>query len=212
MHPAINLEWWNALSNEWKDIFEKNTRSNPQQSDFFKKVANLKKIDCGGIYSQNAPKVKIYDLEPVRNLVNLKTLICWNTEISSLEPLRELVKLTELCCNSTQVSDLEPLQKLINLTKFNCRYTQVSDLEPLRDKLQLKELYCYASPVSNLEPLRELVNLKILYFHETQVSSLAPLENLVNLTELGCIYGNSAIDKRDIESFKQKNPKCKIKL
>jgi len=188
MHPTINLEWWNGLSRIWKNIFKKNTKSNPENSDFFDKIQALTSLTCGGSFDTNErDKIKIYDLEPLRALPNL----------------------IKLDCNYTQISSLEPLHRLPKLTELDCSFTEVSSLELLRNAEKLTFLACWNTQVGSLEPLRNLQNLKRLECGGTTISSLEPLHNLLNLSHLEC---DITIHNGQIQALQQKNPNCEIVL
>ena len=54
-------------------------------------------------------------------------LDCDKTKITNLEPLRELHNLKKLDCSHTKITDLEPIRKLHNLTKLDCDKTKITD-------------------------------------------------------------------------------------
>ena len=58
---------------------------------------------------------KIKSLEPIKNLINLKSLFCNSNKIKSLEPLQDLIKLKRLDCLDNDIQSLEPIKNLINL-------------------------------------------------------------------------------------------------
>ena len=87
----------------------------------------LSPTDCAGV---------VTDLEPLRELSQLRSLDLGNTQISDLEPLRELTKLRELILIDTQVSDLAPLVNMKGVTIYINKRQHVTVPEELKDRVK----------------------------------------------------------------------------
>jgi len=69
MEKVDNRKWWNQLDENWQKVFKKaiDIDGEPTGSDL-EKIVNLQTLSC----NQN----EISDLEPLRALTNLQTLVC----------------------------------------------------------------------------------------------------------------------------------------
>lgn len=143
-----------------------------------KNLFQLKKITCAG--------TQISNLESLENLQQLQEIDCFFTEVSDLEPLRNLPKLKIISFSNTSISDLSPLKGLADLQRIDCSSTDIHDLSPLKDLTELQMIDCSSTNVSDLSPLEDLTKLQIIDCSSTQVSDLAPLKELQELQMLNC--------------------------
>ena len=74
----------------------------------------LQKLE--GLWASNCHSLA--NLEPLKNLNNLRTLALGGTQVANLDPLRQLSRLTYLYLEQTRVTDLTPLRELKNLTRL----------------------------------------------------------------------------------------------
>jgi len=132
---------------------------------------------------------RVHDIQPVRALVGLKSLVCAGTHdgqsngiLADLTPLKGM-KLTRLeLFQNERIRDLSPLEGM-PLEKFHCGRTGVADLGPLAG-MPLQVLICGATPISDLSPLRGM-KLRELRCSHTKVANLSPLEGMP-LVDLRC--------------------------
>ena len=105
------------------------------------------------------------DLEPLKELHNLKRLTISQTAVKNIKPLSGLVNLQWLDLTRTTVYDLKPIKNLKNLEYFNINNTQVASLEPLKSLTRLQTLHisgCKNISDRQVEDLHKaLPNLKI---------------------------------------------------
>ena len=88
----------------------------------------------------------VQDLEPLRNLHNLKKLMLsgrtsgsGDDVFDSLEPLSALTNLEDLDLQSDRVTDLSPLSGLTNLKVLDLNVPQAADLTPILGLPNLEE-------------------------------------------------------------------------
>ena len=143
-----------------------------------KTIGNLKKLQHLEFYNlylsdnsisplsslTNLKYLSIYDspydlrannIQPLKTLVNLETLILSGLSIRDLSPLAGLKNLQNLGFYRAQVSNISPLANLTNLRSLSLNYTQVTDIQPIVNLKNLKQLYLYDSPVGN-EQIKQL--------------------------------------------------------
>ncbi len=145
-------------------------------SQLIMRLPRLTKVDIKGCGD-------IRDLTPLAACVNLRTLDCSFTAVSSLASLASLHVLN---CRNTAVSSLAPLAACTSLHNLICSGTAVGSLEPLASCTSLHTLYCDTTAVSSLAPLSSCTSLHTLYCDGTRVSSLAPLASCTALRKLVC--------------------------
>jgi hypothetical protein len=124
------------------------------------------------------------NLDPLRGLTSLQTLLLDSTPVSDLDALRGLTSLQTLSLDSTPVSDLDALRGLTSLQTLLLDSTPVSDLDALRGLTSLQRLWLNSTPVSDLDALRGLTSLQTLRLNGTPVSDLDALRGLTSLQTL----------------------------
>ncbi|MCL2810851.1 MAG: hypothetical protein FWD25_03065, partial [Clostridia bacterium] len=98
-------------------------------------------------------------------------------ELADLEDLRLLPNLNTLVLNNHQVSDLSPLSGL-PLRRLCLQRQQITDLTPLQGCTGIEELHLCDNPLTWLDSLSELKCLLYLDILGTQADDLTPLKNL----------------------------------
>ncbi len=176
--------WWNSLSEGWKNIFGKDLKVNDTLSlnrlsefnDSLAVVNNQKiKVDGGRVYSL------------LLQIINRKDIdISGNTSISNLEPLGKLSSLININISNTPVSDLMPLRNLNSIQTLDCSGTLITTLEPLRYAVNLKELRMKKTQIKSLTLLAGFSSLEVLDISNTPADSLDPLKDLTGLRDLQC--------------------------
>jgi len=195
------LNWWKALSFEWQSIFKKKlniTTDSVQLSDI-KNIIALQTINLDhDRYIQNIEPLgqlidlrsldlsgtSVSDLNPIRNLTDLVELNLADTKIEDLSSLKYSDKLVRLNISRTGIKDISVLERMTNLVRLEMSETNIGDLGPIRELSGLKYLDIEGTPVASLAGLEGLVNLDELNVSRTAVSDLSPLTNLSNLTVL----------------------------
>lgn len=154
------------------------------QNDTIIDLVNLKKLDV--IYMINGPK----DLTPLEKFPNLKVLIMNffgsfyepGKEVD-IEPLRNLKELKILHCSSNKLKSLEPIKDLIQLEELVCNNNYINTLTPLKKLKKLKKLsFSSKAKKLNIKTISQLDNLEELYLEiEKKVPNLSKLKKLKKL-------------------------------
>jgi len=142
-------------------------------------ISNLKELNIEN-------NERIYNLDPLSLLSNLRSLDCSGTKTHDLNPIRNLSKLEKLECSNTMVKDISPLKYSINLRTIILDDNEIRSLRSVNNFTQLEILHFNNTLVDSLQPLSELENLKDLRFEAAPVTDLSPLSNLENLQLLNC--------------------------
>jgi len=142
-------------------------------------------------------QVNAIDLEPIKHLENLETLLISDTRIVSLQPLTGLRNLKTLILkHSPGLTDLEPLRSLTGLKKLELDGCDISDIGPLESLTDLTDLSIRSNTFSDISSLRGLTKLEKLALNEnpnlTDISAVAELTRL----KLLCVDGTSVTDIR----------------
>lgn len=161
-----------------------------------KDLVNLEQLELRRIVNEG-----ILDLSPLKDLVNLRRLRLAELHLDEpldLSPLKNLKKLESLSIYCNAVRDLSPLADLQNLEYLNLDSVRVSDLSPLKNLKNLRTLGLDCNEIVDLSPLSNLKNLRDLSVHSVRVTDISPLSNLQNLEYLG--IGMTAV--RDLSPLK----------
>ena len=196
------LQWWNALPENWKQVFISLVPVNGEpESLWLHRIASLRELDLS------------------------------NTQgISDLTPLGKLLRLEKLNISRLPVSSLLPIASFTRLKEFNCSNTPVEDLSPLAFNRNLSALYLSNTPINNLDVLKSFPDLKILDISGTQVTRLNALETASKLEQLDCyntrlsslkaldvmpslkllrVY-NTRLSQKGVDKFKAANPGVEV--
>lgn len=212
----IDSTWWNALSDDWKNIFIINQNLSKQHINIFK-------IQEGYINRLNK------DGEPLRDELNTSLYELHGENIFSLgytdfyaRVMREnhLLKSDSIDLGSLALletiymvngpSDLSPLRKIRHLKVLIINFAGMEDsdaakgqldLEPISMLNELRVLHCSSSAVTSLKPIMNLTGLVDLECDNTKITSLEPLKKLVNLKRLS--LGGKVNTTRDISHLEK---------
>ena len=170
--------WWKELSYEWQSIFKKklNLSDSVRLSDITR-ITSMETLDvCNNSY--------ILSIEPLAQLLSLKSLNLSNTNIIDLTPIRNLTELVELNVSNTKVRSLLPLKYSSNVERLNISNTAIDDISVLEKMPNLETVDISETSVTNFTALSNLPGLQKVNLATTKISNLSPLENLMQLTEL----------------------------
>lgn len=122
------------------------------------------------------------DIEHLRYLPSLVTLLLNGNQISDIEVLSGLTNLKHLYLNNNQISDITPLSGLKNLTDLRLSVNQIENITPLSGLTALEYLDLSDNQIGdNLAPLSSLKKLQELSLSNNQISDITALSNLTNL-------------------------------
>ena len=130
----------------------------------------------------------VKDLSPLAQMTSLTYLnIHSNSDIGSIEPLKNLINLNTVIMEDVPIRDqMQVLAGLQQLRYLNMRYCGVKDLTPIAQLAGLEYLNLYSNPeIPSIKPLQSLGNLKTLILGNIPIGNeLDTLENLTKLTYL----------------------------
>lgn len=158
-------------------------------------IYDLKPLDAfTGLKHLNISGARIPDLEPIRNLSKLESLLAGKSLISSLEPVRYIPNMRELDISGTLVADLSPLADFEALEVLDLTDSRVRELSALNKLLKLRELYLEGLQISNIDPVRVLASLEVLELSGMPVDSITAIKGLGKLKRL-------ALDRTQVKNI-----------
>jgi len=174
----------NGILTEEYEALEKiyNQIKTDQDFDTFYIKNNRINIKDGHVVYLNLSFTQVSDINPIKDLVNLRGLDLFYTKVSDINPIENLVNLEYLsfsCCKL--INSIDSIKYLKKLKKLSISSTSVKDMSSIENLKDLEELYFDGAPIKNISPIENLMNLKVVYFYDTQVSDISPIENLKNL-------------------------------
>jgi len=185
-HAEENINWWNELPLNWKEILGKNQYlSNGTE---FSSILNIQ-ADMFIIEKQNdSLNLTINDSINLTNALIFDSIIISKDSIGDAlykdinHQLNNILNITKLDISSKyDITSLEPLSKLTELHTLDVSYTMINDLYPIRNLVNLQDLNISNTPVNNLDALIYSMSLQKLNISHTQVYSLNAIVNLSNL-------------------------------
>lgn len=150
-HPSVSLvyasaaleQWWKNMGPEWQSMFSFfMTVNDPPTTEQLHRLILLDSVNITG-------RTSITSLEPLRQLILLRSLHMASSGITSLEPLSELTEIRVAVMNNTKVAGLAPLKNCSRLELLIIDNTQVSGLEPLYGMKGLKLVFADNSGVGD---------------------------------------------------------------
>ena len=125
------------------------------------------------------------DLSPLSGLTKLEVLLFGSDEIYDISPLKPLVNLKSLwvwgCENLTDISALSGMTKMLDLW---IKGDRIQDLSPIANMKDLERLYMEGNLVQDLTPLAGLTKLTSLLVSDNPVMDYSVLKDIYpNLTE-----------------------------
>lgn len=194
--------WWDALSEEWKDIFAKNFElgSAPPGTEALHRLIASRSVDA----SNSLPG----SLTPLYQFIRLEELRISGAGITDLSELKKLNQLRVLDCSKNPVSDITPLRELLFLEELNVSSTAVDDLRQVENLTGLEKLYCAGTQLKNLRGIERFGNLKEIDFSNTKVRRLDRLVEIRSLQSVVCF--NTKVSSREISDFRKERPQCSV--
>jgi len=198
----VLMEWWQALSNNWKEYFtSKFLLSSPPTAEQLHKILYLKSLEV-------TAKSQVSNITSLAMLSGLEVLKMSGLQISNVTAVVQLQNLRELYITQMPVSDITFVSSLPKLETLDLENTSVEDLDPLENLRSLKILNISGTQVNNIKPLRGLVQLKKLMLNNTSVKNLKHISDLSSLELLQCY--NTRISEKNLQRFKESNPNCEV--
>jgi len=143
----------------------------------------------------------ISDLSPLRELVNLTSLIIQEgTGITDITPLANLTNLYRLAIEGASINSLISLENLTNLRVLEVSYSNISNITPIENLTNLYALNLVGNAIADITPIADLTNLENLQLGYNQIKDLNPLSGLTRLESLG-LSDNYISDFRPLSSL-----------
>lgn len=195
-------KWWSDINDNWKSIFKRYVPfTDKPDREQLHQITVLKEID---VKEQN----EISGLKPLEILEDLEVLKFTDTRINDLVAIKDLKNIRELICPRNPIDNLIPINNFRKLQVLDCSNTLISDLEPLKDIKSLTVLKISGTKVRGLKDIENLKELVHLDISATKVMLLKPVKELPKLKVLKCY--NTNILKMFINSFKEEHPGCEV--
>lgn len=143
------------------------------------RFTNLIKLDMGHL--------NIIDYSSLKYLKYLKYLRCSYTNISNkdLEYIKDLNSLETLILSNTDIADVSVIKYLTNLRVLYLTNTKVSDITPIKDLNSLEQLYVRNTNISDISVIKYVPSLQVIYFNNTQVPKIL---NNMSIEEIKTYY------------------------
>lgn len=203
------FEWWENLSDFWKEIFryevlyyikfpdEFDENYVPEMEKIIMSLWEKKSLDLSfdtGKYNRR----RITSLKALQPFVHLNHLNLNGNSIQSngFKFIYHLNHLTKLELMDNQLSDIQPLAHFVNLEILELGNNEIEDISVLSHLTHLKSLGLSNNRIVSLKPLENLVKLENLFIFTNKVRKLDGLSNLVNLKVL-------TLGKNEIYDIKQ---------
>lgn len=166
------------------------------QEDFDKICSKLKWIKRLNVDYDNLYLTNITSISNLKNLENLRVRNALNSHKSpfSLTPLTEIISLKEIDFYNTNVTNTEALATLVNLEKIVFYKSAVNSIDFLNATPLVKELNLYGDnhTFTNYSSLKNLQKLRILDISYNRVAIDENLKDIENLTEIRELYVENA--------------------
>ncbi len=164
VHESVALSnWWNSMSEEWKNIFMEISVLDPNPSkEQLHQAAKVTHLDISG-------NTKIKELTPLKMLEYLSSLNCSNTGIENLGPISDLIDLQSLNCSGTPIDNCEPLRDLLGLEYLDLSNTGLTDIQCISRIKSLKQLNISATGISVINVFGKC-NLDMVYADKSAIT------------------------------------------
>lgn len=145
------------------------------------------------------------DLSPLASLTNITTMALYDGEINDVEFLRPLKKLKSLVVARNRLKNIEPMSGLTQLEGLGLENNEIEDISPLKDLPlkglslsdneiedisvlseleEVRHLSLAGNHISNVEVIGNLRHIEALYLDHNQIEDIRPLTKLSNLNTL----------------------------
>jgi len=226
-----HMAWWRNLNPIWRNRFRREIqkkRGKLTAIDFMK-IKELEELNLGSsskrrlvITDLNALRmltklrkidlsfVRINDLSALSNLTDIEWLDVRGTEIENLKGIENLENLKYLDLSKSKIKSLAGIENCKNLEVIHLAETSIADFSPLAKLRNLKEVDFSGTSLAKLDILIPHTQLEIARLSATKIQDLRGLEAHHNLKEIS-LYNLQSLPSQEVETFKAKQPACKVK-
>lgn len=137
-----------------------------------------------GLKQLNISKGRVPDLDPIRNLSKLESLIAAGSLINSVEPIRYIPNLRVLDISGTLVRDIKPLESMESLEILNLADSRVDSIGIVKELTKLREINFSGLNIADIQVLGNLKNLEVVELSRLNISSLKGISDLPAIRRL----------------------------
>lgn len=134
--------------------------------------------------SLNVAGTPVTDLFPARSLTKLNWLNISGTMIDDLEPIRYNTLIRELYADSTLVESLEPVEGFSALEVLHVAGSRISDIRSVRFLSSLSDFNLAGTAVSDIQAVADLANLQRINISGTSIATLEALQYMIRLKRI----------------------------
>lgn len=205
-----NLEVLNLRFNQISDVSPLESLNSLRVLDLgYNRIVDLQEANFGHLHkvrlidlnldhnvreTSTSGKIRLSDLELLRQFNSLIYLSLEDNHIENVEPLSALTNLKELILIENRLVNLDGLETLTQLKKLNLRENQLEDISAIYCLNNLRYLNLHSNPnLRDISPLQNLVDLETLILRNVPVAEqISVLENMTRLQRLN--LRNTAIN------------------
>jgi hypothetical protein len=135
--------WWNALPEAWKTVLSTTAKIqiNPTKEELAR-VTNLDSINV-------SDNVAVVDLEPLKKLPKLRTVIAGKTSIKDLTPLKDHREIRVLDVSNTNVADMSAIGHMTKLSLLKVDNSDIQNLEALTNLPAIQKIFADETAIDN---------------------------------------------------------------
>ena len=207
-----HFHWWANLDLNWKKIFSLEIETGIvngiptdkalseilslekieiNANQYIEKISNLEPLkELKNLKVLKFPHNNVMDLNPLQNLKDLKRIFCQNNKLESLFPLYDLQNLEELDASRNNISSIENFLGLKKLKRLILNSNSINELAGVNKMRSLEHLEIKSNKISDIEILSTLKGLSFLDISFNLITSLEPLANLTNLETIAFANNN----------------------
>ena len=177
----VNLEYIN-FKDTGGDIYD------------FTPLSNLKKLRKVRIYfrppAEISPSENFINMSCLDGsfslLTTLETLEIENTHLKKIDPIEQLVNLKTLEIDHNKIESLpKNIGNLQQLEMLTFSYNNIVDINPLISLTNLNTLAFANNQVEDVSPIKNMTKMSIINFSENNIKDISAIENFSELKSLG---------------------------
>ena len=155
--------YWKDLPQKWKDVIAPlihvDSVPDPEQ---LHNILKIQKIDIHG-------KKEFDSLDPLKILIDLKSLDIAGTSVTDLSPLAAQSSLEKIDFSGDNIADISPLAGHTGLTVVKGNGTLVTDISALQGCHELDSIFFNDTKITDIRALNKMPGFKIAYFEHALV-------------------------------------------
>lgn len=143
---------------------------------FLNSMNNLKELTIGGLQSE------IEDWSPINNCPNLTSVFAWNVGLTDLEPFKNLTELKRLDLQENDICDITGIENLTSLESISLWGDELLDISSIKYASKLKQVKILSTGLTDISPIGSLSNLESLILNGcSNIRDVSALQNCKSL-------------------------------